>query len=403
MKKTIVLSFALLIATTFLAGAQQARPATPQGNELNFTILKQNPITPVKNQASSGTCWCFSTISFFESEAIRLGCKDPDLDLAEMFIVSKSYADKAEKFIRVGGFLNYAQGSSASDAKITMQKYGIVPEAAMPGLNYGETTHKHGELEAGLKGFLDAIVKNPNRKLTTAWHNALEGILAAYLGDIPTTFQYKGKTYTPQSYFQTLNLNLDDYIDLTSFTHHPFYTKFAIEVQDNWRWAESYNIPLDELIEVMYNAINNGYTLAWGADVSESGFNRQGLGTMKDVAAVEEIGSDQARWVGVTEQDRARQMEQLRNNPPEMKVTQEMRQIAFDNQQTTDDHGMHVFGTAVDQNGLKYFMVKNSWGDASTYKGIWYVTEAYFRYKTLNIMVHKDAIPAAIKAKLGIK
>lgn len=395
MKKTILLSFALLVATTFFANAQN--------NNLNFKILKQNPITAVKNQASSGTCWCYSTLSFFESEAIRLGCKDPNLDLAEMFVVSNSYADKAEKFIRVGGFLNYAQGSSASDAKITMQLHGIVPQSVMPGLNYGETTNKHAELEAGLAGFVNAIKKNPNRKFSTAWLNAVKGILASYLGETPTSFEYNGKTYTPQTYLESLNLNLDDYVDLTSFTHHPFYTKFAIEVQDNWRWAESYNLPLDELMEVMYNAIDKGYTFAWGADVSESGFNRQGLGTMKDVAAVEEIGSDQARWVGVTEQDKANQMAQLRENAPEMTITQEMRQIAFDNQQTTDDHGMHVFGTAVDQNGVKYFMVKNSWGDASTYKGIWYVTDSYFRYKTLNIMVHKDAIPAAIKAKLGIK
>lgn len=399
MKKFLLIVAAL--AMSFGAYAQtQAAPA----KTYEFKVVKQLPITSVKNQASSGTCWCFSTISFLESELIRKGLKDPDLDLSEMFVVSKAYQDKAEKYIRLDGVLNFGQGSDFGDVIETIKTYGIVPNTVMDGLNYGETRHMHSEMESALKGYLQAIVKVPNRHLSTAWQAGFRGILDAYLGACPETFQYKGKTYTPQQYRDEIGLNnLDEYISLTSFTHHPFYTQFAVEVPDNWRWTPSYNLPIDELMEVMYNAIDNGYTVAWGSDVSETGFDRQGIGVMPDVQAVEEAGSDQARWVGVSAEDKAKQLASMRENAPEMTITQEMRQKAFDNKETTDDHGMHIFGTAVDQNGTKYFMVKNSWGVTGKYDGIWYCSDSFVRYKTLNILVHKDAIPKAIKAKLGIK
>lgn len=399
MKKFLLIVAAL--AMSFGAYAQtQAAPA----KTYEFKVVKQLPITSVKNQASSGTCWCFSTISFLESELIRKGLKDPDLDLSEMFVVSKAYQDKAEKYIRLDGVLNFGQGSDFGDVIETIKTYGIVPNTVMDGLNYGETRHMHSEMESALKGYLQAIVKVPNRHLSTAWQAGFRGILDAYLGACPETFQYKGKTYTPQQYRDEIGLNnLDEYISLTSFTHHPFYTQFAVEVPDNWRWTPSYNLPIDELMEVMYNAIDNGYTVAWGSDVSETGFDRQGIGVMPDVQAVEEAGSDQARWVGVSAEDKAKQLAAMRENAPEMTITQEMRQKAFDNKETTDDHGMHIFGTAVDQNGTKYFMVKNSWGVTGKYDGIWYCSDSFVRYKTLNILVHKDAIPKAIKAKLGIK
>ena len=335
---------------------------------------------------------------------MRKGLKDPDLDLSEMFVVSKAYQDKAEKYIRLDGALNYGQGSDFGDVIEVIKAYGIVPNTVMHGLNYGETRHMHSEMAGALTGYLQAIAKVPNRHLSTAWKDGLRGILDAYLGACPETFQYKGRTYTPQQYRDAIGLNnLDEYISLTSFTHHPFYTQFAIEVPDNWRWTPSYNLPIDELMEVMYNAIDKGYTIAWGSDVSETGFDRQGLGIMPDVAAVEEVGSDQARWVGVSAEDKARELAVMRENAPEMTITQEMRQKAFDNKETTDDHGMHIYGTAVDQRGTKYFMVKNSWGVTGKYDGIWYVSDSFVRYKTLNILVHKDAIPSAIKAKLGIR
>ena len=368
-----------------------------------FQTIKELPVTSVKNQASSGTCWCFSTISFLESELIRKGYKG-DVDLSEMFVVSKAYQDKAEKYIRLDGNLNFAQGSDFGDVIEVIKTYGIVPNSLMDGLNYGENRHMHSELAAGMTGYLSSIVKNPNHRLSTAWKNGLTGILDAYLGECPTTFQYNGKSYTPTSYRDEIGLtNLDEYVSLTSFTHHPFYSQFEIEVPDNWRWTKSYNLPIDELLDVMYNAIDKGYTIAWGADVSEDGFNRQGLGIVPDVAAVEQAGSDQARWVGVSAEDKSKQLEEMRKNAPEKLITQEMRQVAFNNKETTDDHGLHIYGTAVDQKGIKYFIVKNSWGITGTYKGIWYVSDAYVRYKTLNILIHKDAIPAAIKAKLGIK
>lgn len=399
MKKLILIVAAL--AMSFGAFAQA--PAAP-AKTYEFKVVKQLPITSVKNQASSGTCWCFSTISFLESELIRKGVKDPDLDLSEMFVVSKAYQDKAEKYIRLDGVLNFGQGSDFGDVIESIKTYGIVPNTVMDGLNYGETRHMHSEMESALKGYLQAIVKVPNRHLSTAWQAGFRGILDAYLGACPETFQYKGKTYTPQQYRDEIGLNnLDEYISLTSFTHHPFYTQFAVEVPDNWRWTPSYNLPIDELMEVMYNAIDKGYTIAWGSDVSETGFDRQGIGVMPDVQAVEEAGSDQVRWVGVSAEDKAKELAAMRENAPEMTITQEMRQKAFDNKETTDDHGMHIFGTAVDQRGTKYFMVKNSWGVTGKYDGIWYCSDSFVRYKTLNILVHKDAIPSAIKAKLGIK
>ena len=318
-----------------------------------FQTIKELPVTSIKNQASSGTCWCFSTLSFLESELIRKGYKG-DVDLSEMFVVSKAYQDKAEKYIRLDGNLNFAQGSDFGDVIEVIKTYGIVPNSLMDGLNYGENRHMHSELAAGMTGYLSAIVKNPNRRLSTAWKNGLTGILDAYLGECPTTFQYNGKSYTPASYRDEIGLtNLDEYVSLTSFTHHPFYSQFEIEVPDNWRWTKSYNLPIDELMDVMYNAIDKGYTIAWGADVSEDGFNRQGVGIVPDVAAVEQAGSDQARWVGVSAEDKSKQLEEMRKNAPEKVITQEMRQVAFDNKETTDDHGMHIYGTAVDQKGTK--------------------------------------------------
>ena len=397
MKKLLLI---VALAAMSLGVSAQVAPVPAAPKTYEFTVVKQLPITSVKNQASSGTCWCFSTISFLESELIRKGYKGDDLDLSEMFVVSKAYQDKAEKYIRLDGALNFGQGSDFGDVIETIRTYGIVPNSVMDGLNYGETRHMHSELASALSGYLQAIVKVPNRRLSTAWKDGFRGIVDAYLGACPETFVYNGKTYTPEQYRDEIGLGadkLDEYISLTSFTHHPFYTQFAIEVPDNWRWTPSYNLPIDELMEVMYNAIDKGYTVAWGSDVSENGFDRQGIGVMPDIQAVEEAGSDQARWVGVSAEDKAKEMAAMRENAPEMTITQEMRQKAFDNK------GMHIFGTAVDQRGTRYFMVKNSWGVTGKYDGIWYCSDSFVRYKTLNILVHKDAIPKSIKNKLGIK
>jgi len=402
MKRTLSLAVVALTAVSASLSAQTQQKLNPKKDYV-FTTVKEIPVTSVKNQASSGTCWCFSTISFLESEIMRNGYKGDDLDLSEMFVVSKAYQDKADKFIRLDGFLNFAQGSNADDVLHIWKEYGMVPESVMKGLNYGETMHRHSEMEAGLRGFLSGIVKNPNKKLSPAWKSAFTGILNAYLGECPETFEYNGKKYTPREYADKLGINPDDYVSITSFTHHPFYTKFALEVPDNWRWDEYYNVPLDEMMEIMYNAIENGYTIAWGTDCSEQGFTRDGLGINPDLTAVTEAGSDQTRWVGVSPEEKNAQLQKMGDEAPEMTITQEMRQAALENKTTTDDHGMQIYGLATDQDGTKFFIVKNSWGETGKYKGIWYVSDSFVRYKTMDIMVNKNAIPKDIRKKLGIK
>ena len=381
------------------AAALIAANATAQTAEYEFTTIKENPVTSIKNQYRSGTCWCFSALSFIESEILRT--KGIETDLSEMFVVGKSYRDRAIKYVRLDGHLNFAAGSSFGDVLHVINDYGIVPQEAMPGFNYGTTMPEHNEIDAALKGYVSAIAKNPNRTLSTAWVNGFDGIVAAYFGEYPETFVVDGKEYTPESYREFLGINYDDYVNISSFTHHPFYEPFIIEVCDNWRWDSAYNLPMDEMMEVMYNAIDKGYTIAWGSDVSEKGFTRDGLAVMPVEEKKAAAGSDQERWVGKAAEE---QKEEVKAElPQEMTITQEMRQDGYDRKTTTDDHGMHIYGVAQDQNGNKYSMVKNSWGEAGKYKGIWYASDAFVRYKTLNIVVHKDALPKHIAKKLGIK
>ena len=278
----------------------------------------------------------------------------------------------------------------------------MVPQEAMPGIMYGDSLPNHNELDAVASGYVDAIAKGKLKKLSPVWKNGVCAIYDTYLGKCPEQFTYKGKTYTPRTFAdEVLGLNMDDYVSLTSYTHHPFYKQFSIEVQDNWRNALSYNLPIDELMAVMENAINNGYTFAWGADVSEQGFTRNGVAVCPDVEKGAELtGSDMAHWLGLSPADKRKE---LTAKPlPEITVTQEMRQEAFDNWETTDDHGMVIYGIAKDQNGKEYFMVKNSWGTEGKYKGIWYASKTFVAYKTMNILVHKKAIPADIAKKLGL-
>ena len=396
MKKTIVAA-SLLLAMSANLFAQDNKE-----EGYVFTPVKELKVTSVKNQNRTGTCWCFSALSFLESELIRMG--KGEQDLSEMFVVSQCYKDKADKYVRLHGDLNFAQGGSFIDPLYVWKKYGIVPEEVMKGLNYGEDMHAHSEMESAAAAYLGAIIKNPNRKLSTAWKRGFDGIIDAYLGEAPAQFTYQGKEYTPKSYAAELGLNPDDYVSLTSFTHHPFYEQFAIEVQDNWLWALSYNLPMDELMQVMENAINTGYSIAWASDVSEKGFTRNGIAIVPDVESMERSGSDQDHWLGLSKSEKDAEIQKMMNKPcPELKITQEMRQEAYDNYQTTDDHGMHIYGIAKDQTGKKYYMVKNSWGTDNKYKGTWYASEAFVQYKTMNIVVHKNALPKAIKAKLGIQ
>jgi aminopeptidase C len=389
------------ILTAFAATTFAADKTTAAVDTFQFTIVKENKITPVKNQASSGTCWSFSGLGFFESELLRMG--KPEVDLSEMFVVSHSYSDKADKFVRTNGNINFAAGGSFHDVMYVLKNYGIVPEEQMNGLNYGEENHRHGELDALTGSYVKTLIGNPNKKLSTAWKAGFDGILDAYLGKLPTEFTVNGKKFTPVTYAQSLGLNMDDYVSLTSFTHHPFYTKFAIEIPDNWRWGESYNLPLDEFAKVFENAVDKGYTIAWGADGSEKGFTRNGVAVNPELKKENLPGSDQARWLNISQKEMEAKILAANGPQPEVKVTQELRQQGFDNYQTTDDHGMVIYGMAKDQNGGKYYLVKNSWGTDSKYKGIWYASESFVLHKTINIVVHKDAVPKDILKKLGIK
>ena len=395
MKHSILaLALALLVPASVLA---QPRP---KAENYDFTIVKQSPITSIKNQNRSGTCWCFSMLSFLESEAIKAkGIKDEALypDFSEMYVVRKAYYDRALKFVRLDGKLNFAAGSDFGDVLEVAKAYGLIDQKAYSGLQYGYDLPVQSELDAVLKGYVDAVVKNPNRKLTKVWPQGLEGILDAYMGQIPETFVVNGVTYTPETYRDAQGLNLDDYIGFTSYTHHPFYTQFAMEVEDNWRWTPSWNVPLDEFMAIMDYAVKEGYTVAWGGDVSEAGFTRNGLGILIDTAA-STSGSDQERWVGKADEKPAAEAP-----VKEIQVNQELRQEMYDEKTSTDDHGMHLYGIAKDQNGTKYYMIKNSWGETGAYKGIWYMSEEFAKGKTLNIVVNKKAVPKEILKKIGIK
>ena len=389
----------VLIATLGLLSLNTVAQEPKKEEGFVFSTVKENPITSIKNQNRSSTCWSFSSLAFLESELLRQG--KGEYDLSEMFVVHHTMADRAERYVRLHGDNSFSPGGSFYDVVYCMNNYGLVPQEAMNGIMYGDTLPVHNELDAVAEAYVNAIAKGKLTKLTPVWMNGLNAIYDTYLGKCPEKFSYKGKEYTPLTFVKSLGLNADDYVSLTSYTHHPFYKKFAIEIQDNWRNAESWNLPIDEFMTVIENAVNNGYTVAWGSDVSEDGFTRDGIAVVPQMNRTDLTGSDMARWTGLTMADKRKE---LTSKPmPEMDITQEMRQKAFNNWETTDDHGMLIYGMAKDQNGKEYYMVKNSWGTNNKYKGTWYASKAFVKYKTMNILVHKDALPKEIAKKLGFK
>ena len=402
MKKILFIATLAAISATVCAQTDSTKVAKDSVEGWHFTTVDSVPITRVKDQNRSGTCWAFSTLGFLESEVLRI--KGKEVELSPMFVVSKTMMDRASYCVRLYNQPQFAEGGSAYDVIYCMQHYGLVPKSAMPGIRYGWTEADSlpvfSELSAVAGGFLNGLKKQ--KKLSPVWRQGLQAIYDTYLGECPEEFEYEGKKYTPQSFVKALGLNAEDYVSITSYTHHPFYERFALEVPDNWRMDQMYNVPMEEMMHIIDNAIANGYTLAWGADVSEIGFTRKGIGVMPDADKGADLtGSDMAKWVGMTAD---KKKEELTKKPlPEKEITQQMRQDAFDNWETTDDHGMQIFGTAKDQNGKRYYMVKNSWGtQRSDYKGIWYISEAFMKYKTNDVLVHKNAIPKDIRKKLGL-
>jgi bleomycin hydrolase len=389
MKKILFITGLSLLQ--FAASAQiDVIKSNKKGSNYRFNTVKQLDASEVKNQGSTGTCWSFSAESFLESEILRAG-KQP-VDLAEMWIARNAYFDKAVNYVRMQGKTNFGQGGEPHDVINMARKYGVVPQSVYGGLMTGEKRYDHTELEGILKAYCDAVVKTAvdGKALSKNWQNGINGILDAYLGKSPDKFTYGGKEFTPKSFSESLGLNFDDYIEITSFTHHPFYSQFVIEIPDNWAAGQAYNVPLAELEAIADNAIANNYSIEWASDVSEKYFSHK-----NGLAIVPE-----KEWSDL----RAGERDSVWLNPTkERAITQEMRQEAFDAQTTQDDHGMHITGMVSDQNGSKYYVVKNSWGaDSNEMGGQFYCSKAYFRFKTTGIMVNKKAIPKDLAKKMGV-
>jgi len=401
MKNLMLSLIALCLALT--AGAQTADTTSAEG--YRFTDTKIIPTTAVKDQSRSGTCWCFSTLSFLESEILRAG--GPALHLSEMWIVRHSFMDKAEKYVRMHGTINFAEGGASHDVTEGIKAHGIVPFEVYPGLNYGTEKPDFHELSVVLKAYLDAVVKTGDKSgkaLSTAWKRGFDAILDEYFGPLPETFTYEGKEYTPETFAAQLPIDLDNYIDISSFTHHPFYTQFIIEVPDNWMWGTVYNVPLDEMMQIIDHALEQGYTVSWGTDVSEKGFSRtKAIGIVPEADTESMSGTEAERWGKLTDKEKEAALYKFDKPGKELTVTQQMRQTAFDNYETTDDHGMLIMGTATDQAGNRYYKVQNSWNVLPPYDGFWYFSRPFVAYKTTSIMVNKQALPKEIARKLGLK
>jgi bleomycin hydrolase len=347
-----------------------------------FTVIKENAVGAIENQCQTGTCWSFATVSFLEAEVIRKGGKA--IDLSEMYNVRITYPLKADAYVRYQGKQQFGPGGLSHDVLRVVAEYGIVPQSAYAGMKSGVTEHNHGGLDALLESTVKTVLDKKLNEEGNAWKNSVEGILDAEIGSVPSAFEFNGKKYTPAQFRDELKINASDYISLTSFTHHPYYSPFVLEVPDNWSKGSFYNVPLQDLEKITENALDNGYTIAWDADVSEKGFSYS-----QGVAVVPASMPKKDEWWTV-----------MHN---EMSPTASARQDAFDRFETTDDHLMHITGKSKDQQGNTYYITKNSWGASNPFKGYLHVSKNYYLMKTVGIVVHKDAIPSEIKGKLGLK
>lgn len=399
--KRVVYALALALVMSSTAFAQKKNKDKKEDKkEYQFTLVKENPVTSVKDQNRSGTCWAYSALSFIESEILKAG--KGEYDLSEMWIVRNAYMEKAERYIRFHGAATFGEGGAFQDIPYIIKKYGVVPEEVYRGLNYGTDAPDFSSVTPVLDGFVKALAQS--KKLTTNWREALNALLDSYFGLVPEKFTYKGKEYTPKSFAASLGLNFDDYIEIGSFTHHPFYQPFMLEVQDNWLHADIYNVKLDELIEIMDKAIMDGYTIGWGSDVSEKGFSwKNGVAIVPDEDKKDLSGTEKEKWEKLTPAEKAAATYSFDGTAKEKTITQQMRQEGFDDFTTTDDHGMHIVGIYKDAKGNKFYKVKNSWGDSGKYNGYFFASEAFVRYKTIDIQINKNALSSEMKSKLGIK
>ena len=392
-----------LLALTLLLFAGFSYAGNKDDEGYKFQSIKEIPHTSVKNQFRSGTCWSFAGMSFFESEMLRMG--KPEVDLSDMFPVNMCYRDKALKYVRMQGNTNFGAGGVLYDDLYVANTYGLVPEKVFPGIKYDEEKHVHGEMDNVLRNMVEAVVENKNKKMSPVWDEAVNNTIDTYLGVVPQNFEYKGKNYTPKSFATDFcGINGDEYVQITSFTHHPFYQQFILEVPDNWLWSEFYNVQLDELQEIVDASIENGYSVLWAADVSEKGFatTQKGIAVIPEKITTEMNDAEISKWDSLPEKEKESSLYKFDKPGKERVITQEVRQMAFDSQETTDDHAMHLIGLAKDQNGTVYYKVKNSWGKYNDLKGYFYASKPYLRYKTTAIVVNKAAIPEAIRKKLKL-
>jgi len=398
--------FRLLLSACFILSLSvsilkaQETDAEKQAEGYVFTEDVRLKCTPVKNQFRSGTCWSYSAIGMLEAELIRAG--KGEYNLSEAFIVYHTYSQKAVDYVRWNGKINFGAGGAFHDVISVIEQFGIVPNSQYDGLVIGEKNFVHNEMDNVLKAYVDAIIKNPNKKLTPVWHKGFTGVLDAYMGKLPSEFEYQGKKYNSKSFAQSLGLNWNDYREITSFVHHPYYEEFIIEIPDNWMMSTVYNVPLDDLIAIIDESLNHGYTVAWASDVSEKGFSwKHGVAIVPDEDNPDISDTDRDRWEKLSNKDKTEELYKFDKPVKEKTITPQMRQEAFDNYQTTDDHGMVIIGRAFDQNGTKYYIVKNSWGnDNHKYDGYFYASENFVRYKTTDILVNINAISKELKKKI---
>ena len=393
MRKTF---FAIVILALFSLNLTWAQESKKE--EKVFSTVVDIPSTSIKNQQSTGTCWCFAGISFIETELLRLGA--PEINLSEMYIVRLAYSQKAKRYFRLHGNGNYSEGGQAHDVLNVVKERGFVPESVYSGNRYGSDFHIHKEMVQSTKAMLDEVVKNPNRKITSVWEESVNAVLDTYMGKTPSNFELDGVKYTPVSYADKLGFNSNDYVELTSYNHHPFYQMVNLEIPDNWSDDLYYNVPIDEMMDVINYALNNGYSVCWDGDVSEKGFShRNGYAVLPTSKITDMMDSEIAK----SEKDVTKEEKKNYNKGVEPNVDQELRQLTFDNYETTDDHLMHLTGIVKDQDGKIYYKTKNSWADNSNkFGGYLNMSEAYVKLKTVAIMIHKDAIPKELRKKLGI-